>query len=293
MPSIDLRDGRVGFDSRQKIVFSQFEGGEIQSLGSPALGNKENGLLLAWTQAGGSQGGAQSMFGIVLDSQLGRMDSVSSPEDTSDDGPALTDWRFGNGVNIAWKGSGNNNLNVMQQRIVYDKEWNTFSNRFDGDTRFTSPETSPHRPALCTARWPNFTIFMAWTGEGLAELNFMLRNNDNPFAGAPPFRTEFSSRSKRVLPNETSSSAPAIEALGKGLYFCWRGRGNDQINLLGMNLGDLASGKVTPRKEPPSGQTTLHHPAVAAYRDRVFVAWTGEDDTINLASASPMYDVHT
>jgi hypothetical protein len=41
-----------------------------------------------------------------------------------------------------------------------------------------------------------------------------------------------------------------------------------------------------------SGQTTQHHPAVIAFRDKLFVAWTGQDDHLNLAQMDPVYDPH-
>jgi len=286
MPSVD-RNGHVEFDSDAKVIVDTFISQELHSLGGPALTTTSDGqLLLAWTHNGGGilgPGEAQSMFGITFDQQLNRTGHVPSLEDTSDLGPALANWAAGNGANIAWTGRGNRLLNVMQRRVRDDA--GTFRDVFDGDTRFTSPnETSPFRPALCVSDWPNFTIYIGWTGEGDGELNTMLCNNPNPFVGAPLPATIFDSVTKVTISNETSTSALAIEALGRGLYLCWRGTGNNQINLLGMDLGSELR-----NKQPPSEQTTGHHPAIRAFRGRLFVAWTGEDDHLNLAQTAPLF----
>jgi len=280
MPSIDLPDGRVGFDRNAKVIIQQGESMEVNSLGGPALISSGGELLLAWTHDGGGivgPGSAQSLFGITFNVRLERTGFVSSLEDTSDAGPALTHFHGGNGVNIAWKGSGNNNLNVMQKRPV---QVNGFVTAFDGATKSTSNETSPFRPALCSGQFGNFTIYIAWTGEGDGRLNFMSFIASNPFEPVPP--TDFDSATKVTI-NEHSPSAPAIEALEKGLYLSWRGHDN-RINVLGKNL----QSEVV-RKQPPSGQTTEHHPALAAYRGRLFVAWTGEDDKLSVAQMLPMF----
>jgi hypothetical protein len=273
MPSIDLGGGVVGFDSNAKVVVDIGDSQEVNSLGGPALTGTSDGLLLlAWTHDGGGPfgpGGASSMFGVFFDQTFNRRGFIASL-DTSDDGPALTNWAAGNGINTAWRGSGNPNLNVMQGMDTF--------------TKSTSDETSPYRPALCTSQWPNFTIHMAWTGEGDGELNVMHCNNDNPFVGAPPVQTRFDSATKVNIPTETSPSAPAIAALGKGLYLCWRGKGNDQVNILGMHQGSGDRAKRT------SERTTEHHPAIAPYRGKLFVAWTGTDDHLNVGQVAPLYD---
>jgi hypothetical protein len=270
MPSIDVGGGVVGFDSNAKVVVDVAEISEVQSLGGPGLTSTSDGLLLlAWTHNGGSGGGATSMFGIYFDQTFNRRGFTASV-DTSDDGPAITNWAAGNGINTAWKGSGNNNLNVMSMMDTF--------------TKSTSVETSPHRPALCTSQWPNFAIHMAWTGEGDGELNIMQMVNSNPFVGAPPFNTEFDSATKVTIADQTSPSAPAIASLGKALYLCWRGTGNNKINVMGMHQGTGDRDKKT------SDRTTGHHPAIVEYRGRLFVGWTGEDDHLNVAQMPPLYD---
>jgi hypothetical protein len=96
----------------------------------------------------------------------------------------------------------------------------------------------------------------------MASSNVINFNNSNPFVGAPPLRTVFDSDSRVPFPEATSPSAPAIAALGKGLYLCWRRSGNDQINVLGAHQGTGL--RITKN----SVRTTEHHPAIAEYRRR-------------------------
>jgi hypothetical protein len=273
MPSVDLDKGVVGFDSAEKVTIDRFGADEVGSLGGPALAaNPDGHLILGWTHNGGGlfgQGGAESMFAIIFDQWLTRRGDYVSL-DTSDDGPAMTFWAGGNGLNTAWRGSGNENLNVMH-------DMNTF-------TKFISPETSPHRPALCTGRFPSFTIYIAWAGVDNRELNVMSCDNTHPFVGEQPDPTAFDSSSKKIYAGATSPSAPAIETLGKGLYLVWQGD-NDHLYLIADSLS--VYGTDDPRA---SEQRTKHHPAIAAFRDKLFVAWTGTDDHLNVAQLEPQFD---
>lgn len=272
MPSVDLGNRVLGFDSNAKVVIEYGESQQVQSLGGPGLTATRDGhLVLAWTHNGGGVLGpnaSHDMFGIYFDQGLNRAGFLSSLGDTSDDGPAVAYWANGNGLNTAWKGSGNNHLNVMHD--------------MDPASKFVSQETSPYRPALCTADWPNFTLYLAWTGEGDGELNLMHCDNTHPFAGQQADPTVFDSATKLTLNNEHSPSAPAIAALGKGLYLCWQGQ-DKHLNVMGMDLGSPDRAKYV------SGQRTAHHPAIAAYRGLLFVAWTGEDGHLNVAQVEPLY----
>jgi hypothetical protein len=271
MPSVDLGNGILGFNSNAKVVVDHGQAEEVHSLGGPGLAATADGhLLLAWTHNDSgilSPHAARSMFGIYFDQGLNRAGFLASL-DTSDDGPAVCYWANGNGLNTAWKGSGNDNLNVMH-------DMDTFSKSISG-------ETSPYRPALCTADWPNFTIYMAWTGEGDGELNLMHCDNTHPFVGQAADPTVFDGATKVTLNNEHSPAAPAIAALGKGLYLCWQGE-DKHLNVMGMDLGS------PDRSKRVSGQTTAHHPAIAAYRGLLFVAWTGENEHLNVAQMAPLY----
>jgi hypothetical protein len=276
MPSMDMGGGVVGFDSEAKRVYSTTPSEQgVQSLDGPALtsltADGEPLLFMAWTYDGAGilePGMRNFIYGAYFNESLAERGFLTALDDTSDHGPALTNWSNVNGVNTAWTGRGNNQLNTMHL--------------LDSFSKTVSGETSPHRPALGNARWPNYTIYIAWTGEGDGELNTMSCNGD-PFTGQPD-KTSFDSVTKITYSGETSSSAPAIASIGKAVYLAWRGDPNNQINVMGIHQG------TGDRHKETSGQTTGHHPAVAEFRGKLFVAWTGEDDHLNLAQMSPMYD---
>jgi hypothetical protein len=267
MPSVDLPNGVVGFDSGAKVVVDWFLGGEVTSLGGPALAASPDGnIYLGWTTKGGEFGGAQSMFAMILDAGLRQAGELASL-DTSDEGPAMTFWAQGNGLNTAWRGSGNENLNVMQYMDTF--------------TKYTSAETSPSRPALCTATQPSFSIYMAWRGSTNDCLYVTHCDNTNPFVGESADPTTFEGKESTRYDAARSPSAPAIESLGEDFFLVWRGE-DDQLYYIAESL--LGKGPYGPEQ---SGQMTEHHPAVAKFRNKIYVAWTGTDDTLNVARIAP------
>src|SRR5204862_142727 len=76
--------------------------------------------------------------------------------DTSPVSPSIAS--LGGRLYIAWKGNGNNNLNVMYS----SDNGSTFGNKH------TSCETSPQPPALCAH---NGNVYVAWKGDGNEHLN--------------------------------------------------------------------------------------------------------------------------
>jgi hypothetical protein len=97
----------------------------------------------------------------------------------------------------------------------------SFLTEFDSQTKFISNQTSPFEPTLAEGTWPNFTIYLAWTGEGDHQLNIMHANNSDPFAPAPE-STVFDNSTVHLYP-EFSDAGPGIAGLGRGLYLFWRG----------------------------------------------------------------------
>jgi hypothetical protein len=273
MPSVDLPNGVVGFDSSAKVVIDHLGADDVGSLGGPALAASPDGhVYMAWTHKGGGffgGWGTENMFALAFTADLD-YDShyFLAWLDTSDDGPALTYWAQGNGLNIAWRGSGNEQLNTMQG--------------IDLGSKYTSPDqTSPFRPALCTSTTPNFTLHMAWRGSTNNCLYRMSCDNTHPFVGEPPDPTTFEGKEPIRYDAATSPSAPAIESLGENLIVVWRGD-NDHLYYLEDNL--MGKGSYGPEG---SAQLTEHHPAVARYRNKLYVAWTGTDDTLNVARIAP------
>jgi hypothetical protein len=67
---------------------------------------------------------------------------------------------------VAWKGDGNDNLN-----LIYSTD---YGRTFQG--KFTFAETSPLAPALCTH---NGMLILAWRGDGNSQLNVAQVNIQN------------------------------------------------------------------------------------------------------------------
>lgn len=276
--------GRFEIDSsRKRIIERSLVGDEVSSNGGPALCASEGGeLVLAWTHYGGGllgPGSAEHILGMTFGMDLTPREMVGSLE-TSDHGPALAFWN--NGANIAWTGGGNRNLNVTQKRVITDEFGSTLQFSFNDVS--TSPHTSPYRPALTTSLWPNFSLYLVWTGEGDGQLNYLWVNDTNPFVGAGYTPSVIDGAQVETIPGETTTAGPAAAALGHGLYLAWRGTDNEQLNLLGIDLGQGSRYKYD-----PSERTTPYHPAMIAYGERLVVAWTGNDDALNTAWAAPIY----
>jgi peptidase A4-like protein len=159
---------------------------------------------------------------------------------------------------IAWKGDGNDNLNIM----VSTDNGQTFHNKF------ISGETSPRAPALAAH---NGALLIAWKGDGNDQLNVATVNLD-PF-GSP---TGFSN--KNVL-GDTSPLSPSLASVNRSLYLSWRGDGNDQLNVMvSLDNGRTFGGKFT------SGETSTEAPVLGTFNGNLMIAWKGDgNDNLNAA----------
>jgi hypothetical protein len=110
---------------------------------------------------------------------------------------------------IAWKGSGNEQLNVMSV--------------FEPNTKIILDETSNTSPALTTFK---NSLWIAWKGSGNEQLNVMDVFNPN---------------SKIVL-DEESDTFPALTTFRDQLFIAWKGSGNEQLNV--MDVFNTSSKKV-------------------------------------------------
>jgi subtilisin family serine protease len=100
---------------------------------------------------------------------------------------------------IAWKGSGNDQLNAMSV--------------FEPNKKIVLHETSDTSPALVAFR---SSFWIAWKGSGNDQLNVMDVFNPN---------------SKIVL-DEESDTFPALTTFNDQLWIAWKGSGNDQLNVM-------------------------------------------------------------
>jgi predicted phage baseplate assembly protein len=177
--------------------------------------------------------------------------------DTSPVSPSLAS--LGGKLYIAWKGDGNDNLNVMYS----SDNGQTFGNKY------TSPETSPMYPAL-TADKAN--LYIAWKGDG------------NDFLSVAPVSitggTINSLSPKTIIENETSPLSPSLASLNGRLYLAWKGDGNDFLNV--MYSSD--NGQTFGNTYTSSTETSAQAPSLAVHNGTLYITWIGDgNDKLNVA----------
>jgi hypothetical protein len=180
--------------------------------------------------------------------------------DTSPFSPSLAS--LNGRMYIAWRGDGNNNLNVMMS--VDDGQ--TFG------SKTVSPETSDDAPALAT---DGSTLYIAWKGHGNDNLNVATVALDGP-SGAPIGLIN------KVILSDTSPVRPTLAVLNGNLYLGWKGDGNDNLNVMvSTNQGRSFGAKLV------SEETSPQAPALAAHNGGLFVSWKGDgNDNLNVAQVT-------
>lgn len=186
--------------------------------------------------------------------------------DRSTQGPALAshDGR----LYLAWKGAGNDNLNVMFSA----NNGNTFHGKA------TSPDASDHAPALASAR---SGLYIAWKGSGNEHLNVarvqLIASTSGAFGIEPKFAD------KGTL-TETSTVGPGLVVNAGERMLAWRGVGGDNLNLR------LVGAHGTPHAglaKATFRDTSDRSPAVASHRNEVYIAWKGSgNQNLNVARAA-------
>jgi hypothetical protein len=132
--------------------------------------------------------------------------------DTSPFSPALAshDGR----LFIAWRGDGNDNLNVM---FSSDGGQN-----FGG--KFVSNETSTDPPTLASS---GGRLFLAWKGDGNDNLNIaevaLFADTSGGFG--------IEGLANKVTVGDTSPQAPGLTSHNGNLFITWKGDGNDNLNV--------------------------------------------------------------
>ena len=175
--------------------------------------------------------------------------------DTSPLSPSLAS--LGGRLYLAWKGDGNDNLNVMYSA----DNGATFGNKY------TSPETSPKAPALCVH---NGNLYIAWKGDGNDNLNVARVNlQGNSITGLV----------SKVTLGDTSPVSPALASLNGRLYIAWKGDGNDNLNVMySADNGATFGNKYT------SPETSPQAPALAVHNGNLYIGWKGDgNDNLNVA----------
>jgi hypothetical protein len=158
---------------------------------------------------------------------------------------------------LAWKGDGNDNLNVM-----YSADGGaTFGHKY------TSPETSPQAPCLCAHHG---SLYIGWKGDGNDNLNVARV----AISGANI--TGFTN--KKTL-DDTSPKSPSLASFGGRLYLSWKGDGNDNLNVMySADDGNTFGHKYT------SGETSPQAPGLCASGNSLYITWKGDgNDNLNVA----------
>jgi hypothetical protein len=163
-------------------------------------------------------------------------------------------------IHIAWKGDGNDNLNIM----CSGDNGATFG------PKFTSPETSLQAPALCVH---NGLLFIAWKGDG---------NNNLNVAQVTLSGNKATGFTKKVTLAETSPVSPSLASLNDFLHIAWKGDGNDNLNI--MCSGDNGA-SFGPKFTSP--ETSPQAPALCGHNGLLFIAWKGDgNNNLNVAQVT-------
>jgi hypothetical protein len=171
------------------------------------------------------------------------------------------------GMFMAWKGSGNDNINVarVQGTILFG---------IDGvegvEGKVVLGETTDRAPAIVSN---DGRLFLAWRGSGNNQLNLAFSEDDGrTFKG------------KTTL-GDSSEHAPALASHNGRVYLAWTGRGNDKLNVARVILlGNTAGGSgFELERKVVLGDTSSTSPAIASQNGRLFIAWKGSgNDNLNL-----------
>jgi hypothetical protein len=290
VPRLEVRIGRTHrLRGAKKITEGNFasnnwSGGVIQGNGNwtTAVGTWVIPTVSEPTEPQGEEGGWNSSSWVGIDGAFGSDDVLQAGIEQRVDGSGNTsyvawyEWFCGmqkqtlsdtsplspslaslNGdIFIAWKGDGNDNLNVM----FSTNNGQTFGNKY------TSGETSPQAPAICAH---NGSIFIAWKGDGNDNLNVAQVNISG---------SSITGFSKTTLA-DTSPLSPSIVSLNGRLYIAWKGDGNDNLNVMySADNGKTFGNKYT------SGETSPQAPGLAVHNNNLYITWKGDgNDNLNVA----------
>src|SRR6266536_269178 len=184
-----------------------------------ALASNKGRLLVAWQANDGvSVAKAQTTRLLGIDGVEGveglvrLRDEAGAVHASSDRAPALAS--HGDRLYLAWKGSGNPQLNLA------------FSD--DGGATFTGARTfadsSDHAPALASHAG---RLFLAWAGRGNDRLNIAQVVLFASTAGA--FGIE--GLEDQVVLDQSSTEPPTLCSHDDQLFVAWKGEGDDNLNL--------------------------------------------------------------
>lgn len=207
--------------------------------------------------------------GFMAGANLRPAEKKTVLEDSTSAAPALA--LHGDRLMIAWKGSGNDNLNVATVQA-------TSLLGIDGvegiQDKTVLGETSDAAPAIAS---DGRRLFLAWRGHGNEKLNLAFSED---FGATWKGKTVF---------GDTSDHAPALAVHDNQLFLAWTGRGNEKLNLAKAILTGNTAGALSFGLEDKRvlGDTSSTAPALASHGGRLFLAWKGSgNDNLNLMASS-------
>ncbi|MFC4456568.1 hypothetical protein [Deinococcus sonorensis] len=203
--------------------------------------------------------------GLIAGANLRPAEKKTILEHATSTSPALT--LHNGGLLMAWKGSGNDNLNVA-------KVESTTVLGFEGvegiEGVVTLADATDASPALASH---NGRLFLAWKGSGNDQLNLAYSDDGVTFIG------------KRILA-DSSEHSPALVSYGGRLYLAWTGL-DEHLNVAKVVLfGNTEGGFGIEGLEAKIvlGDTSEASPALASHNGRLFLAWKGSgNDNLNLS----------
>jgi hypothetical protein len=230
---------------------------------SPALASHNGQLFIAWKGSGNENLNVATVRRARDTNGNEKIDGINPPtilSEFSDNNPAIASH---NGqLFIAWKGSGNDNLNLA---VSTDNGRSFHGTKTFGDTSSDSPGLASYDGQL----------YLAWKGSGNENLNVAAID-----LGPNPGNPQINGLVNKLTFTDTSELGPALVAQGGLLFISWKGAGNDNLNL--MFPADFRNCTV----KFNSPETSSDAPAVTAQGNQLWMAWKGSgNDNLNVAQA--------
>lgn len=248
---------RMGFSNDGINFDATFVSTETSDV-APALASHNGRLFIAWKGMGDGYLNVAKVSLFASSAGAFGIDAIEENvtlSDSTSDAPALAshDGR----LFVAWKGSDNENLNVM----FSDDNGTTFHGKN------VSAETSNAGPSLASH---NGELFISWKGTGAGYLNVarvgLIANTAGSFTIAG------------IVDNVTLSSfsdyAPAIASLSGLLFLVWAARAGDYR----INIVSSADGKTFSSTWTDNHSASGVAPAIAVLK-RMHIAWVSMDSS--------------